>query len=499
MSEERAPEAQTETKGAPWFAGLVFLAVIIGAPLYEFSHGVFPGSRLKEVPPTEDIVKGRAARKIEEDLKNDSILIKQLRPGYTELIYKATKVHNKKVIVGRNDWLFLRGSMDVVPREFPEAEIRSLATLYRQVADLLAQRGTHLIVAMIPSKATVHPEKLPRERSDYRSHYAAILKEFQAAGVNAPDLLPVYRRPGKLLFYPKRHAPQPRGCAPAGRRAAGRDGRPQGIGARSTGPGSDPRGAEDPPRRPPAPLGLRRRLGDGPSLRRGAHRRHPLRRGHAEAPRGAALGSGDPRGDELQPRQHPARPALPPRREGDRRSLPALGSASSLAPRRTPRRAGRRQGARSRVRPLRIPGALPVPVARRVRRSNPPLCRAPSARGAFHRSGREPPRPQRRGTPRGDAHPGPRQEARLARGSREGRPHLPHQLRSVDRGPMGRRRSPLRSPARPGPRPRSGGTRATAGLATGRSAMSSAATRARSTSSTSSRAAAPSAGSASTR
>ncbi len=93
------------------------------------------------------------------------------------------------VVVGRHDWLY-------TSEEFaapPGAEQRVAAHLVRvkQVREVLAQRGTGLIVALLPAKARVYSEHLGGHAPDamHAMLYDHVQSELRAQGIVAPDLL----------------------------------------------------------------------------------------------------------------------------------------------------------------------------------------------------------------------------------------------------------------------------------------------------------------------
>ena len=92
------------------------------------------------------------------------------------------------VLVGENDWLYT--SEEFARHREGERLIEHHARLVAEVRERLARRGIELVVALVPAKARIYPERLGRYRlpeytaERYRRFRSALLAE----GVPAPDL-----------------------------------------------------------------------------------------------------------------------------------------------------------------------------------------------------------------------------------------------------------------------------------------------------------------------
>jgi alginate O-acetyltransferase complex protein AlgJ len=93
------------------------------------------------------------------------------------------------VLVGRDGWLF-------TVEEFgaPKAGNRSFREQIELVGEMrraLTARGVGLVVALVPSKARVHPEHLGRYRlpAYLEGRYESVREELARRGIAAPDLL----------------------------------------------------------------------------------------------------------------------------------------------------------------------------------------------------------------------------------------------------------------------------------------------------------------------
>jgi alginate O-acetyltransferase complex protein AlgJ len=109
---------------------------------------------------------------------------------------------NRGVLVGDGGWLFSSEEFQD-PREL-EASLRIDLAAVRQVRDQLAGRGVRLLLALVPAKARVYPEKLGRyalpEKAEGR--YQELLGLLVGLGVPAPDLFAplLEAKPRGLVF-----------------------------------------------------------------------------------------------------------------------------------------------------------------------------------------------------------------------------------------------------------------------------------------------------------
>lgn len=66
---------------------------------------------------------------------------------------------SEDVLVGEDDWLFLRATLDARCR--PDAAIVGMGAELERATDLVARTGRRLHTLIAPDKATIHPERLP--------------------------------------------------------------------------------------------------------------------------------------------------------------------------------------------------------------------------------------------------------------------------------------------------------------------------------------------------
>ena len=93
------------------------------------------------------------------------------------------------VVVGERDWLYTAEEFGAPPGA--EAQVEAHLALVPQVKERLAERGSELLVALVPAKARVYPETLG-ERLPAPLHtalYGRALHALHESTVAAPDLL----------------------------------------------------------------------------------------------------------------------------------------------------------------------------------------------------------------------------------------------------------------------------------------------------------------------
>jgi alginate O-acetyltransferase complex protein AlgJ len=144
-----------------------------------------------------------------EALSRDSALAASLRAGYQEVLTGLLGLGSEKIVAGRDGFLFLRKEVDMAtgpgflsrrrapPRGFDAASRRPAAGRdpvdpIGEYARLLEARGIHLVVAPIPAKPFIEPEKVwggyPRDAGPaWNSDRAAFLARLARKGVDVVD------------------------------------------------------------------------------------------------------------------------------------------------------------------------------------------------------------------------------------------------------------------------------------------------------------------------
>lgn len=183
-----------------WFALVAVGALLASAPVVHLVwHGLLGHAeaplptRAQTKAPTPTLaaaLDGSWMAQMEKHLREDAPTTWWLRANYNELRYRLGAPRGKDVLVGADEWLFLQASAhpDLAAWQRATAARRAFVAAVR---DQVAAAGAELVIALVPDKERVHPEKwapdgaLPAAKG---GSYAAALAEFAELGVPAVDL-----------------------------------------------------------------------------------------------------------------------------------------------------------------------------------------------------------------------------------------------------------------------------------------------------------------------
>jgi len=127
--------------------------------------------------------------------------------AHARLRYAADLPSDLRVIIGRDNWLFLNGDGTIeqaTGKLLREAEIAKFADRAAALRARLAERGTRLLVAIPPNGSTINRTRLPAWAAETPpvTEYDLMMRALAARGLEAVDLRaqllaagpPVYRR-----------------------------------------------------------------------------------------------------------------------------------------------------------------------------------------------------------------------------------------------------------------------------------------------------------------
>jgi hypothetical protein len=241
----REEEAELALKNSGFAVGsrllliVLFLLTILSVPTIQFAYEIST-SRKGDRPGTFNIYKaypawnkiravrsprdawrllprGAELKAAEKELETESIVSEWLLPR-VQLALVKLGAGNEQVYLGRDGWLFYRPDVDYVTGPpFLESKVlahRAAAVQsdpIRAIVDFrgqLAARGIDLAIVPVPSKATIHPEKISARVTAERELQNASFEEFRkrvtSAGVSVVD-------PAIMMMGAKRgaeHLPQ---------------------------------------------------------------------------------------------------------------------------------------------------------------------------------------------------------------------------------------------------------------------------------------------------
>ena len=122
--------------------------------------------------------------------------------------YRLFAQGNRGVLIGREGWLFTAEEFQAAGDL--EASLRVDEAAVREVRDELRGRGVHLVVALVPAKARVYPDKLGRYAlpAGQAGRYRQLLDLLAGLDLPAPDLLAplsAARRRGEVFLRNDTH------------------------------------------------------------------------------------------------------------------------------------------------------------------------------------------------------------------------------------------------------------------------------------------------------
>jgi len=188
---------QTLPSAVPWLPGAFFLLLV----LLGFGAALLTPETYR-LPAEGSLLRGERTARYEEAF-NEALPFREAAIStWGVLEYVLFKEGRQGVFVGEDGWLFTDEEFAFYPQGAAETA-RKLARIERVQARLEAQ-GIELVVALLPAKARVYPEKLGRyELPSYaRGRYERLLQALHARGVRAPDLLsPLLEAKGQRAVF----------------------------------------------------------------------------------------------------------------------------------------------------------------------------------------------------------------------------------------------------------------------------------------------------------
>lgn len=152
-------------------------------------------------------------RAYERELENQSVFAASIRPVMQWLRYRFLGDVGDKAIAGRAGWLFFKPGIDYLYRpaiDDPRSVVVDandkpltddpLAVIV-DFKKQLAQRGSELLVVIVPGKGSIYPEKLdaafPEKLRSTVSHSPEFIAALRSAGVAAVDLFTPFTKERK--------------------------------------------------------------------------------------------------------------------------------------------------------------------------------------------------------------------------------------------------------------------------------------------------------------
>lgn len=184
--------SQLQTSSTPsthYVAAIFFLLMIAG--LFALAVATFfikPDKLKVDDPSFERVVTGKTTLEFEDKFEQELAGRDYIIAPWSGFSYAAFKTGDRKVVAGKNGWVFFHEEFQY----FPEAKVeyKHKLEVIEQVRDYLAERGILLVVALLPSKARVYEEYLPLEHFPHfnEAMYDDFRKDLLQRGILTPDL-----------------------------------------------------------------------------------------------------------------------------------------------------------------------------------------------------------------------------------------------------------------------------------------------------------------------
>ncbi len=160
-----------------------FLAVILAAGALLMAIGLArPGLRA-----SGSVARGQWQSSLQEAAEGRLPGKKAALGAWTAIRYLLFREGEPGLVVGRNGWLY--SSEELEPVDPSGRLLAAAADRIVETRDFLARRDIALVVALVPTKASVYPQHLGRALSPgLRERYALVRAALAARGITAPDL-----------------------------------------------------------------------------------------------------------------------------------------------------------------------------------------------------------------------------------------------------------------------------------------------------------------------
>lgn len=164
-------------------------AVLVIAVISAGVGGSLLDRGLTAAPPRAALVNGSWAAAWQSGYENGLPLRATAIGLWTMLRYGLFREARPEVLIGSGGWLFSAEEFD--PPDSLSVPLAAAVVRVAATRDLLAAKGIGLVVALVPTKASVQEDHLGRYviPPELRSRYADALRDLRSRGVTAPDLL----------------------------------------------------------------------------------------------------------------------------------------------------------------------------------------------------------------------------------------------------------------------------------------------------------------------
>ena len=170
--------------------GYAMLVILIGGLLLSTANPAVQAPAREGVgaPVLEEVLSGRWMAEYQTAYER-ALPIRDLATNIWALLqYAVFREGRSGVLVGEDDWLFTTEEFTYTPESRRHAVDH--AAYIAEVARRLEDRGVTLVVALVPAKARVYPDRLGRYRMPdaLLERYQGFRAELEQRGVTSPDI-----------------------------------------------------------------------------------------------------------------------------------------------------------------------------------------------------------------------------------------------------------------------------------------------------------------------
>ena len=193
----KPPQSQFRKALLYWLSGAALALVLAAAVALAATNPALPTGQ-GPAPGRARALDGSWARAYERRFEEGLALRGPAVAFWALLRYCLFAEGNRGVLIGKEGWLFTAEEFQEA-RDL-EASLQVDAAAVQEVREELASRGVHLVVALVPAKARVYPEKLGRYTlpAGAADRYRKLQELLGGLGVSAPDLLAPLREARRL-------------------------------------------------------------------------------------------------------------------------------------------------------------------------------------------------------------------------------------------------------------------------------------------------------------
>ncbi len=142
---------------------------------------------------------------LEKTMKNSSYLSEVTSKNYKSFIEKIVKRPNKNVLIGEDDFLFLKKETDELPAIYLEEKVSKITKNLALYNDLFEKNGIKLILVILPNRSRLYKElayknkEIPEVR---KKSFLKVLDELKGKNIDFIELSPFMINASKELKDP---------------------------------------------------------------------------------------------------------------------------------------------------------------------------------------------------------------------------------------------------------------------------------------------------------